>query len=338
MKDFELQQLAESIDLVEVVRSKVSLTKSLNGSCPKCGGHDRFYILKSHRHFGCRQCSFKGDVIDFVAGAFNLSLPEAISFLTNGAERQQLKPTKTVVKQPNANTNWRTGIWQKVVGNKISKYERNLVNDNYKIGLEYLHSRGIPDETAIQFKLGYVPDLFDPIDKSSRPAIAIPWVLYDGTVLGVKYRYIDLLGSTEHNRRYRQESGGELILFGLHTLQQKENLVLIEGEFNCIAIQQCSNGFTDAISIGADSNTVGIQQAIKISKNYKNMFVWMDDPSKAEKVGKIFGHMGHKAMVCHVRLGKLGTYLADAADVLARCGDDKLKVLVKAKLIESQYS
>lgn len=337
MKDAELAQLSERIDLVELVRSVVPLNRTLNGPCPKCGGNDRFYITRDKKHFGCRKCPFKGDAIDFTAGAFNLSIAEAMSFLTNGMKRGFGPSVKGVEQKREVSRTaltWKSTLWQEEASGIVRESTMRLGLQGNEAALDYLHCRGLTDETIAKYSIGYVPKLYDPRDKTERPAISIPWIISSGDITGIKYRYIDDLAATNKSRRYRQQGGGDLIVFGIQAFSGVDNVVIIEGEINAMSVAQACVGYADVMSIGGDSNPAGMLQAVKISMKYKNRLVWMDDPNKVKQLSDLYKKQGEAVTMAAQPLGKFGSELSDANDVLHRRGDAVLRTLIMGKLHE----
>ena len=54
--------------------------------CPVCrAGDDRFWFYPTKRNFYCRQCGFKGDVIDLIAGVRQISKNEAYDLIADYA-------------------------------------------------------------------------------------------------------------------------------------------------------------------------------------------------------------------------------------------------------------
>ena len=336
MKDYALAELSESINLVELVRTVVELNRSLNGPCPLCGGDDRFYITRDRTRFGCRKCDFKGDAIDFVSGAFRMSTAEAISFLSNGRQLGLLPSEKKEKKRAvvRSELNWMSAQWQENAQGIVRESALRLRISGSEPALDYLHSRGLSDETIERYSLGFIPNLFDPRDKSERPAISIPWIISSGDITGIKYRYIDAT-ALQKSRRYRQEGGGDLIVFGLNANDHREDIIIIEGEINAMSIKQTAGQYVDVLSIGSDSNPAGIDQAVKIASRYNRKLVWLDDPVKVERVNLLFSKLGSSCSMAAQPLGKLGADLSDANDILHRKGQEVLLTLVTAKLHEA---
>lgn len=55
--------------------------------------------------------------------------------------------------------------------------------------------------------------------------------------------------------RYWQQAGGERTLFGVDHLTGKPILVIVEGEFNAMAISQTADDLLDVVSYGSESIT-----------------------------------------------------------------------------------
>src|SRR5258708_36455979 len=74
-----------SVDIVEVAeRLDLGLTRTkhqLQGPCPQCGGHNRFWINRRRQCFKCRKCKEGGKAIGLVMLVKSCSSKEAVEWL-----------------------------------------------------------------------------------------------------------------------------------------------------------------------------------------------------------------------------------------------------------------
>lgn len=104
----------------------------------------------------------------------------------------------------------------------------------------------------------------------------------------MKYRFIDEM-SVDKSKRFAQTRGSEQLVFGSHLNQGFGNLVLVEGEFNCMAIYQAMVGFPyDVLSIGGQGNLGYVRT---IAGKYSKVLVWMDEQELALKVETDLGNV-----------------------------------------------
>jgi hypothetical protein len=154
---------------------------------------------------------------------------------------------------------------------------------------DYLCRRSIEINTACALDFGFVPDLFDPVDKSKRPSLLIPWIDGVGTIFAIKYRYIDEVAETDKGRRFRQESGSDPTLFGLNTASVGNTaLIAVEGEINAASIFQAMKGEScDVVSIGSERNSKALEVLDRLiaGRGYSETLIWLDAPETALRVG-----------------------------------------------------
>ena len=130
------------------------------GSCPFCGGTDRFNIFLATNSYWCRQCLKKGDAIQYLIDYRGMSFPEAAQ-----AEGKELKKdwktnSKPTISKPTTISNKATekpqsDIWKtKVKGCIKHAHSELLKNDEI---LQWLRTkRGITRETVEKFSLGWL--------------------------------------------------------------------------------------------------------------------------------------------------------------------------------------
>lgn len=100
----------------------------------------------------------------------------------------------------------------------------------------YWISRGLNDETAERFQLGYVPR---GEEGGIGGRLAVPYLTPAGP-LGVKFRCIrpHNCKDYEHHQKYLADSGAEQFLFNAQTLLTATRVVLVEGETDVMSIEQ----------------------------------------------------------------------------------------------------
>jgi hypothetical protein len=101
--DRDLIERADSVDLVALAQKHgcklVKDGKDWNGSCPQCGGDDRFVITPKKGVFYCRGCRASGDAIELLRFITGCGFHEAIERLTGTPlpQRQEsAKPERNV--------------------------------------------------------------------------------------------------------------------------------------------------------------------------------------------------------------------------------------------------
>jgi hypothetical protein len=79
--------------------------------------------------------------------------------------------------------------------------------------------------------------------------VVIPWTV-DGTIWHVKFRRFD------DDPKYIQVRGGLPTLYGLDQLTGKQTVVICEGEFDAVLLQQEAGDLVDVVAIGAKAAKV----------------------------------------------------------------------------------
>ena len=254
-----------SCSLLDYVRSVTTLTRSLNGPCPLCGGRDRFYVVRSGEKCGCRKCGFHGDVVDLHAAIRRITTGEALRQLDN--DYQLSANVQRPVELIPRDLEWKTPGWQCSAQFTVETARRDLLAS--EAAKDYLSSRGITLETAYAYSLGSGT-------RMDREAICIPWYAPDGRITNIKWRFLD-----SESPKYFSKGGGSPIIFGLNGFHDEPmGLALIEGELNAISVSACVN--IDTVSIGAEGNKMlGLGFLKRLASKYQKILVWMDEPEKA---------------------------------------------------------
>jgi len=98
----------------------------------------------------------------------------------------------------------------------------------------WLHQRGISDNIIEEYKIGW-----------DGNRIVIPVFDQDHSILFNKYRRDP---ESEEGSKYSYDKGGKVSLFGIESLKDARNVVICEGEFDCLLL--LSHGFNAVSSTG----------------------------------------------------------------------------------------
>ena len=135
----------------------------LHGPCPFCGGSDRFCVQPNHPEGGrwyCRQCGDNHwhDTIDFVMKRSGVNMPEAL---------RMLDPTQTSYVQPKITTANNSVVtaapgpdratWSRAAWSFVRDCLTELWGDQGVVAREYLHWRGLNDQTLITWHIRLQP-------------------------------------------------------------------------------------------------------------------------------------------------------------------------------------
>lgn len=154
-----------TLDLAQkrVRLKKVSSTNGgeYQGPCPDCGGNDRFHVWP-HQNEGkgsywCRSCEKTGDNIQFLRDFEGLSFKEACNQLNiTIPDRPGFRPSpyKKPEFEPTEHTK-PADLWQERAEKLVAWAHENLIKNNTT--LEWLEKRGITEEMARRYRLGWNP-------------------------------------------------------------------------------------------------------------------------------------------------------------------------------------
>lgn len=315
------RDIAQRTDCRELLRRLVPTwtpiergnARTLHGACPKCGdrGHmdsrrpvDRFYVSKDG--CACNKChTQRMDAVGLVAWLYDLPMREAVQQLDAGALRAVVMPSQSKsVTSAASDSDLLQPARQKYAQGLVSKAQQLLSSADGASGRQYLLSRGLQPETWQAFRLGYTPDRKLTSDRQ-RTAPAIVWPIYherSQAITAVRFRYA---GKTSTGDRYDSLQGSATVgrLFGAHMLPEFEGaewdnvdrlhleavrcLVFTEGEVNAMSVwQACHESGIDVLSFCSESQRSLPAWAIDVASRYGAVVVWVDDPAKAQEVGR----------------------------------------------------
>ncbi|MEQ8666521.1 MAG: DNA primase [Rhodospirillales bacterium] len=154
-----LDELRVRSSLSDVIGKRVQLKKAggrgeWSGLCPFHNEKTPSFTVSDDKGFyHCFGCGEHGSVFDFVMKTEGLSFPEAVERLAHDAglevprdtpeERRRQEKRKTLVDVTEAAAQY---------------FQRMLRMPEGKAALDYLHGRGVDDETIRTFRLGFAPD------------------------------------------------------------------------------------------------------------------------------------------------------------------------------------
>jgi DNA primase len=159
----QIDEIKNQIDIVDLVSETVKLRrtgKNYIGFCPfhpntRTPSFVVFPDSGSWRCFG--QCAEGGDIFSFLMKRDNLDFQQALQVLANraGIKLETFKQEDKTKKEQINNLH-------QLMQNAIDYYHNNLIHNPIgKPALDYLHKRGLTDETIHNFEMGYAPDSWD---------------------------------------------------------------------------------------------------------------------------------------------------------------------------------
>lgn len=149
--------------------------------------------------------------------------------------------------------------WQVKAGMFVDDCERCLWSAEGVKALEYLHGRGLNDDTIKFYRLGFNPkDYYDPRELWGLPehpegkgvwlpkSIVIP--CFDGPDLW----YVNMRRPAG-DPKYYKIPGSKAAVFGVYHLLGAELVLLVEGEFDCMLANQYIRDVCGVATLGAAS-------------------------------------------------------------------------------------
>jgi DNA primase len=166
ISDDKLQELRDRVDLIAVVQRRVPLKKSgrdWKGLCPFHGEKTpSFYVVPDKKMFHCFGCGVSGDAIKFLMQLEGFSFREAVERLAADAGVDLTPPDPEEARRSQ-----RRAQLAEVNEKACTFYERVLwEHPKGEVAREHLRKRGITEDTARAWRLGYAPNLWDSLSKS----------------------------------------------------------------------------------------------------------------------------------------------------------------------------
>ena len=269
--------------------------------CPYCGGgnhQDRYtFALNMENHtFNCMRgsCGVKGHFSE-------LCREKGVSY--DGADKP--KPSQ------------KAGI-------KQYKKPSTDLQPLSEAAKAYIHSRGIDDSTVAEF--GIMND--------GQGNIALPFYRSrtdrkSGSPTFIKYRLPRKIEKGE--RKMWRETGAEPILYGLDLCSRKsDNLVITEGEFDCMVLRQATKGSWDVVSVpsGVDDLT-WIDTCRKELDEYASITVIGDSDEPGQRLA---AEIAKRLPEKRIFVPDYETYSGakDANEILLRFGAEKFLEIAKS--------
>ncbi|HYO58739.1 DNA primase [Archangium sp.] len=265
--EHKIQEVLERVDLVGLVSRYVELKKAGREFKGRCPFHQEktpsFYVVPEKRFYFCHGCRASGDAVSFVQRYLGKTFLDAVRDLARevgvdleaaqdpGArERQQLKEATDLAAE-----HFRALLWE----------------EEGRRARAYLASRGITEETARAFGLGWAPagwtSLADRLAKAGmldwglnagliskrqkgdgyfdffRSRLIIPIRAPEGRPIAFGGRLVDVEEGPKYlNSRESRLYNKSETLFGMDQardeIRRRKAAVLVEGYFDCIALHQ----------------------------------------------------------------------------------------------------
>jgi DNA primase len=339
--EHKIEEILERVDLVALISRHVELKKAGREYKGRCPFHQEktpsFYVVPEKRFYFCHGCRASGDAVSFVQRYLGKTFVDAVKDLARevgvdveaaqdpaARERQQLKEVTDLAAE-----HFRTLLWQ----------------DEGRAARSYLANRGVSDETAQAFGLGWAPSAWSLLaDKLTRSGM-VEW----GTKAGLVQRrpsadgYYDFFRSrlmvpirapegrpiafggrlvgAEEGPKYLNSKESQLYnksdtLYGMDQakdeIRRRKGAVLVEGYFDCIGLHQV--GVRHAVALCSTALTPGHLQLLKRAEARELVLLLDGDQAGLAAVERLAGPLLAAGAAARVALLPQG----DDPDTFAR--------------------
>ena len=263
----EITRIKQEHSLLDVAQGLTELrlkSGEWHGACPLVckGGDDRFFIYADGDRFHCRQCQETGDVFDLLRLAKGLDFLDAVEYLNNElpGTHTKLSPSKPKPKEP---SQWDLTP-QEERQRMVDAFHDNLFSDNAN---DHVFSHSIPDatygkyhplgylmaarmleyETIVRFRLGWNHQGQYIAGQWMPRGIVIP-LTYGSDIVSLKIRTCD-----SDQPKYKRLGSGQFCM-NKQSLQQHKQVLVTEGEFDCMIADQIIGETMAVVSFGSTSD------------------------------------------------------------------------------------
>ena len=275
--------------------------------CPVCGngsgksGTGVKLIKGQTFRYKCFKCGTSGDVINFYAAEHHLSNADAIPkvFEMYGLNFSPKKFFRLARKN--------TSSQEEIIKEQL---ERDLIANDIIFAIEHLHEtdyfakRGISNKVAEKYNCGYIEKWIHPRKRGNSQIIPSPRVIIPTSSESYVARAVD-------GNKIPKMKAGSSEIFNIDILQtSKQNIVIVEGEFDALSIIEAGN---DAIALGSTTNVDKFLKWLK-EKNiqpHQPLVLNLDDDDAGQKATD---KLAAELRKMKIRFCKINLILKDCKD------------------------
>lgn len=350
-------ELRDRVDIAEVVSGRVTLKKvgkNLTGLCPF---HDdkspSFTVSPTKGFYYCFSCGAGGDAIKFLMELDSRSFADVVKDLAakHGIEIDPIQCSPEAEKRKQ-----RRDRLSEVMAAAVSFYQQRLAGS---IAQSYLAQRGVSDEVAARFELGYAPSDWDALTRHLdgryslddaaalglvsrrksgdgfcdrfRDRLVIPILDQQGRAIGLGGRSLN-----GDEPKYLNSPESELFdkgrtLFGLDkakaAIAKADAAIVVEGYMDVIALHAA--GITNAVA--AMGTAFGAGQSKLLTRLTKRLVLAFDaDPAGNRAADRAIGELEGPALRGELSVQVLALPTGkDADEFLKDHGADHFRGLVE---------
>lgn len=156
----DIEEIKSKINVEELISEYVQLKPAginKKGLCPFHNEKTPSFVVNSERqNWHCFGCGKGGDIFTFVEGMEGMEFKEALKYLADKAGVQLTHSFKADVNSSQKNR-------IKDINIEAARFFHNFLvkMPASKMALDYLHNRGLIDETVEEWQIGFVPEQWD---------------------------------------------------------------------------------------------------------------------------------------------------------------------------------
>lgn len=223
----EIKQVANIVDVVSTYLPDLK-KNGANYTC-KCPFHNEksgsFTVSLQKGIFKCFGCGESGNSIDFLMKYKNIELPEALTILGEkynlmGEDTEKNKVEKSSTEKK---------AFKKPAPKVESELSENLI--------KWFADRKISEKTLKALKVTEGPEWM-PQTKKAENTIQFNYYRV-GELINTKFR--------DGRKNFKLVTGAELIMYNLDAVKDREQIIIVEGEIDCLSLYEA--GFKNCISV-----------------------------------------------------------------------------------------
>jgi len=257
-----VQEVKQKVEIVSIIEDFVTLKKkgiNYEGLCPfHKEKTPSFYVSPVKQLYKCFGCGKAGDGLQFLQDKENMSYPDAIRHVAN-------KYNITLVEE--GSQNYTIPVW------------KNKTDLSPSI-VKWFEDRKISQKTLIKMKISegleYMPQREKEVNTMHFNYFK------DDVLINVKYR--------DSKKSMKLHKGSELILYNLDSLKGKKEVIIVEGEPDCLAVIEAgldANYAVLSVPNGASEHRNNLQYLNNCIKEIAHIEKWhlgLDNDSNGRKL------------------------------------------------------
>lgn len=348
-----VDQIKSKIDIVSLVGSYIKLEKAGTNFKGRCPFHNEktpsFFVSPDRGSYYCFGCQAKGDIFTFVQEFEGLDFIGSLKVLADraGVELEQYKTGEKSEKERLFS----------VLEKAVFFYEKKLSEN--KDALDYLHNRGLTDESIKNFRIGFAPadwrQLYEYLLEkgvAEKDMLAVGVIKQKDSTLSIRASYYDtfrgrimfpiadssgrvvgfsgrILVADDKSPKYLNTPETELfnkseVLFGLDKAKKdirlKDYSILVEGQMDLVMMHQA--GLTNTVASSGTALTE--MHLVKLRRLSERVMMSFDSDSAgfsaSDRSAKIALSLGMDLKLVQMPAGKDPADLASSdPELLKEC-------------------